>query len=134
MARALRIEFPGAWYHVTARGNERRAIFRSDADRQRLLDVLSECCTRFGLRLHGYALMPNHYVVAFGVTSFDSTFDWGSWGFFPLAGSRTLRLTLKELGQLAGGAPFRHPHRRDGGSFGVTSFYSTFGRPASAIS
>ncbi len=59
MARALRVEFPGAWYHVTARGNERRAIFRSDLDRSRLLEFLGECTARFGLRLHAYAFMPN---------------------------------------------------------------------------
>lgn len=40
MARPLRIEFAGAWDHVTARGNERRAIFRCDADRDRLLELL----------------------------------------------------------------------------------------------
>lgn len=61
MARALRVEFPGSWYHVTARGNERRAIFRSDRDRSPLLELLGECTTRFGLRLHAYAFMPNHY-------------------------------------------------------------------------
>ncbi|MBA3570454.1 MAG: transposase [Pyrinomonadaceae bacterium] len=61
MARALRAEFPGAWYHVTARGNERRAIFRSDVDRGRLLQLLAECIARFGWRLHAYAFMSNHY-------------------------------------------------------------------------
>jgi len=61
MARPLRIEFAGAWYHVTARGNERRAIFRSDADRGRLLELLGQCGPRFGLRFHGYVLMTNHY-------------------------------------------------------------------------
>lgn len=61
MARPLRIEFPGAWHHVMARGNERRAIFRDDADRRWLLALLGECCSRFRLRVHGYVLMPNHY-------------------------------------------------------------------------
>ena len=61
MARALRVEFPGAWYHVTARGNEPRAIFRSDLDRSRFLELLGEYTARFGLRLHAYAFMPNHY-------------------------------------------------------------------------
>src|SRR5438067_761716 len=61
MARPLRIEFSGAWYHVSARGNERRAIFRSEADRRRFLELLGEDCARFDLRLHGYVLMPNHY-------------------------------------------------------------------------
>ena len=61
MARPLRIEFAGAWYHVTARGNERRAIFRSDVDRKRFVELLAECCRRFALRLHAYVLMANHY-------------------------------------------------------------------------
>src|SRR5687768_14349868 len=61
MARALRVEFPGAWYHVTARGNERRLIFRGERDRRHFLDLLGECCGRFNLRLHAYVLMPNHY-------------------------------------------------------------------------
>lgn len=61
MARALRVEFPGAWYHVTARGNERRAIFRVEADRVRFLELLGECSSRFGVRVHGYVLMTNHY-------------------------------------------------------------------------
>ena len=55
------MEFPGAWYHLTARGNERRAIFRSDRDRERFLDLLGECRVRFGLRIHAYVLMTNHY-------------------------------------------------------------------------
>ena len=42
MARPLRIEFPDAAYHVTARGNERRDVFRSDQDRQLFLDTLAE--------------------------------------------------------------------------------------------
>ncbi len=61
MARPLRVEYLGAWYHVTARGNERRAIFRSDRDRVRLIELLGECAARFSLRLHGYVLMTNHY-------------------------------------------------------------------------
>ncbi len=61
MARPLRVEFPGALYHVTARGNERRAVFRDDEDRRMLLATLAQACEDFGLRIHGYCLMPNHY-------------------------------------------------------------------------
>jgi REP element-mobilizing transposase RayT len=61
MARPLRWERAGARYHVTARGNERRAIFRDDTDRQHFLDRLAELPDRFGARLHAYVLMPNHY-------------------------------------------------------------------------
>lgn len=61
MARPLRVEFAGAWYHITARGNERRAIFRSERDREHFLELLAEAGRRFALRFHGYVLMPNHY-------------------------------------------------------------------------
>ena len=61
MARPLRIEQPGGWYHVTARGNERKAIYRDKRDRQRFLEVLVEMVGRFRVRLHGFVLMDNHY-------------------------------------------------------------------------
>ena len=61
MARPLRVEFEGACYHVTARGNERREMFRSDADRLEFLKTLGEAAERFGLVVHAYCLMPNHY-------------------------------------------------------------------------
>jgi len=61
MARPLRIEQAGGWYHITTRGNERRAIFRSDRDREHFLEVLAEMTRRFGVRLHAYVLMDNHY-------------------------------------------------------------------------
>src|SRR5947208_1198738 len=61
MARLLRLNREGAWYHVTARGNERRAIFRDDRDRVRFLELLPIWQGRFRIRLHAYVLMPNHY-------------------------------------------------------------------------
>ena len=61
MARPLRIEFAGALYHVTARGNERKPIYRSDDDRRQFLRVLAEVVDRFQLLLHAYVLMDNHY-------------------------------------------------------------------------
>jgi putative transposase len=61
MARPLRIEYPGAVYHVTSRGNARQAIFRDDRDRQRLLDVLAAVVGRAKWRCHAYCLMENHY-------------------------------------------------------------------------
>src|SRR6185295_12131487 len=48
MARPLRIEFPGAIYHVTSRGNEKRRIFKNDGDRKAFLAFLAETATRFG--------------------------------------------------------------------------------------
>jgi putative transposase len=61
MARPLRIEFPGAIYHVTARGNARAAIYHDDADRELFLATLGEVVTRFGWLCHAYCLMNNHY-------------------------------------------------------------------------
>jgi putative transposase len=61
MARPLRVEFEGAVYHVMARGNERRNVFRDDQDRKRFLETLAEMVEQFGTRVHAYCLMPNHY-------------------------------------------------------------------------
>ena len=61
MARPTRVEFADAVYHVTARGNDRKAIYRDDQDRQRFLETVEEVHDRFGVVLHAYCLMPNHY-------------------------------------------------------------------------
>src|ERR1700693_1663537 len=61
MARPLRIEYRGAYYHVTSRGNERKAIFRDDADREKFIELVGRAVQDFALRLHGYVLMANHY-------------------------------------------------------------------------
>ena len=63
MARPLRIEFAGALYHLTARGNERRNIFLGnlDDDRTAFLDSLTATCERFRWVCHAYCLMTNHY-------------------------------------------------------------------------
>lgn len=61
MARALRIDLRDGWYHVTARGNERRPIFRDQSDRQRFLELLQGLTEQFGWRVHSFVLMDNHY-------------------------------------------------------------------------
>ena len=61
MTRPLRIEFSGAFYHVTSRGNERKDVFRADHDRRVFLDLLGRCCVRFHWLCHAYCLMDNHY-------------------------------------------------------------------------
>lgn len=61
MARPLRLQYPGALYHVTARGNERKPTFRSDKDRETFLAVLAKTVERQRLILHAYVLMDNHY-------------------------------------------------------------------------
>jgi len=61
MARAWRIEFEGALYHVLSRGNERREIFFGDDDRRRFLDTLGDMAQRFEIDVFVYVLMGNHY-------------------------------------------------------------------------
>lgn len=63
MTRPLRIEFPGALYHVTARGNQRNAIYHSNSDRYCWLDVLALVCERFNFVVHAYCQMTNRYHV-----------------------------------------------------------------------
>jgi len=64
MARPPRLEVPGALYHVTARGNERRPLFRDDADRREYLDRIARCRQMFRFELLAYCLMTNHVHLA----------------------------------------------------------------------
>ena len=61
MARPLRIQYPGALYHVTSRGNEKKVIFKNDEDRRVFLEIFKEVSERFLWRCHAYVLMDNHY-------------------------------------------------------------------------
>jgi REP element-mobilizing transposase RayT len=61
MSRSLRVEYEGALYHITSRGNEKRAIFLEESDYETFLIILSECVCRYRWLCHGYCLMPNHY-------------------------------------------------------------------------
>ena len=61
MARPLRIEFAGALYPVTSRGDGREAIYLRDRDRQAWLEVLVQVCERFNWIVHAYCQMGNHY-------------------------------------------------------------------------
>ncbi|MEK6582814.1 MAG: transposase [Nitrospirota bacterium] len=61
MARPLRIEYDGAVYHVTSRGNERKSIFKDDEDRMFFLDILKKVNDKYNLLCHAYCLMNNHY-------------------------------------------------------------------------
>jgi REP element-mobilizing transposase RayT len=61
MARKLRLEYPGALYHLTSRGNERQTVFRDDTDRQRFLALLTREVRQLRWHLHAYCLMDNHY-------------------------------------------------------------------------
>lgn len=63
MARPLRLNFAGGVYHVTARGNERKAIVRDDTDRRLFLDTLARTVAQYRVRCHAWVLMRNHYHV-----------------------------------------------------------------------
>ena len=61
MARPIRLEFPGARYHITARGDRRDDIYENDADRKSFLSLFEDVCTDHNWLCHGYCLMSNHY-------------------------------------------------------------------------
>jgi putative transposase len=61
MARPLRLAFAGGVSHVTARGNERKAIVRDEVDRARFVDTLAAMLDRYRVRCHAWVLMTNHY-------------------------------------------------------------------------
>src|ERR1700741_2077444 len=61
MARLARLEIEQGWYHVINRGHQRRAIFRDRTDYENFLERLAEFPSRFGVRVHSFVLMPNHY-------------------------------------------------------------------------
>ena len=61
MSRPLRLEFPDALYHVTARGDRREAIFEDDDDRRAFLLTLAQVVKRFNWLCYAYCLMDNHY-------------------------------------------------------------------------
>ncbi|MFH1991682.1 MAG: transposase, partial [Pseudomonadota bacterium] len=61
MARPLRIAYPGAFYHVTSRGNERKAVFKSKRDREKFFEYLGTATRRYDALIHSFCLMDNHY-------------------------------------------------------------------------
>ena len=61
MVRKLRVEYPGAIYHVMNRGDHREAIYRDDTDRQRFLETVAEGCVKTGWHIHAFCLMGNHF-------------------------------------------------------------------------
>ena len=80
MARPLRIEFPGALYHVTSRGNGRADIFLDDADRHAFLAVLDAACQRMHWLCYAYCLMSNHYHLV--IETPHMWVDFGDFAFF----------------------------------------------------
>src|ERR1039457_7679199 len=61
MPRKLRIEYPGATYHVMSRGDRREKIYLDDVDRQDFIKTLAEACQKTNWQVHAYCLMSDHY-------------------------------------------------------------------------
>ena len=61
MARKLRVQFPGAVYHLMSRGDRREDVFKDDQDRHQFLQALGEACAKTGWLVHAYCLMSNHF-------------------------------------------------------------------------
>lgn len=61
MPRQLRVEYPGAIYHVMSRGDRKKDIYLDDVDRQDFLRTLAEACLKTGFQIHAYCLMRNHF-------------------------------------------------------------------------
>jgi len=78
MARPLRIERVGSWYHITCRGNERRPIYRQDQDRRHFCSLLRELVERFRICLHAYVLMDNHFhlLIQISELNLSVTMQW----------------------------------------------------------
>jgi REP element-mobilizing transposase RayT len=78
MTRPLRIHDPEAFYHVLSRGNEKRPVFRDEADHLYFMTLLEEMCKRFGVEVWSYVLMRNHYhlVLRVGETPLSRAMQW----------------------------------------------------------
>ncbi|MFH1504962.1 MAG: transposase [Candidatus Omnitrophota bacterium] len=61
MSRPLRIEYPGAWYHIMNRGRRREEIFLDAKDYRKIFSIIEECTRRLELEVYAYSLLPNHY-------------------------------------------------------------------------
>ena len=61
MSRPLRVQFPGAIYHVMARGNNKQDIFLREEDAELFLEIVAQAVTRYGIVIHAYCLMINHF-------------------------------------------------------------------------
>jgi putative transposase len=78
MARPLRVEYPGAFYHVINRGNHREKLFKGTRDYEKFIQYLEKAAERFALIVHTYCLMGNHYhlVVETPEPNLSTTMQW----------------------------------------------------------
>ena len=100
MPRQLRVEYPGALYHVMSRGDRKKDIYLNDVDRQDFLKTLAEACQKTGFQVHAYCLMRNHFhlVVETPNANLVAGMRW-------LLSSYTIRLNHRQklLGQVFSG-------------------------------
>ena len=61
MSRPIRLQFPGALYHVTSRGDRKSLVFHDQNDRLMWLSILADVCALYNFVIHGYCQMSNHY-------------------------------------------------------------------------
>jgi len=92
MARQLRIEFEGAYYHIFSRGNNQSNVFHSDEDRQDFLYILADMSERFEIEIYAYVLMDNHYLLLLRTMrpNLSKSMQW-------LGTRYTLRFNLRNL-------------------------------------
>jgi REP element-mobilizing transposase RayT len=94
MARPLRIEYPGAFYHVMNRGSSRRDIFLEDKGRQSFLDLLADITRLWKVEIYAYCLMDNHYHLLL------SSRRWDFRGRCGTSGSQKGRVGKEKRGQV----------------------------------
>jgi len=100
MPRQVRIEYPGAYYHVMARGNRREPIVFDDTDRKTFLRTLGEACERAGFRVHAFVLMTNHYHLLLETPEANLS---AGLGWFQNAYTRRINTRHRLWGHLFGG-------------------------------
>ena len=103
MPRHLRLEFPGAIYHVYVRGNARQSIFQDDQDRERFLLRLAESVNSYGIRLYLFCLMTNHYHLLVetpegNISRFMQSLETGYTVYYNLRHSRSGHLVQGRFG------------------------------------
>ena len=77
----LRVQYPGAIYHVMSRGNRREKIFLDDVDRQDFIKTLAEACQKTGWQVHAHGLMRNHFHLAGGAVAWGAGHSQGQRGW-----------------------------------------------------
>ena len=82
MARALRIKYKNALYHITSRGNERRNIFADDPDRDFFLKTLKESLNTYHVILYSYVLMSNHFYLLLETPHWNELIDMNQLKFY----------------------------------------------------